>query len=260
VAGGREGEIVALRVSVIPNQLPPSAEEAHVEHERRLLDRARARALSHEVPVTTIVRIGHNTARAILETARERDCDLIILGWKGHTSTARRMMGEVTDAVVNHARCDIMLVKLADGKALRRLLLPTAGGEHSLRAQDYAADIAKAHDGTITLCSLVPPDAEADRVQSEEDRLAEAKQRIAESRQFENVEAKVITSPSVSDGIIEASEEHDAVVLGAAGQSFSSQILFGSIPETVVQRAKCSVILIKRHHAVKALLGRVMTE
>jgi basic amino acid/polyamine antiporter, APA family len=260
VARGREGDVVALRVSVVPEQLPPSREDALVERERRLLERARARALEHEVPVSALLRIGHSPARAILETARERSCDLLILGWKGHTSTARRILGEVTDAVVNHARSDIMLVKLAPDRGLRRLLLPTAGGEHSIRAQEYAAHIALANDGEITLCSVVAPDSPLDQVDAEAERLLEARSRIMEMTGLAAIDTKVIRHGSVSTGIIRESESFDAVVLGAAGQSFHSQILFGSIPETIVRRAKCSVILVKRHHAVKALFGRVMTE
>jgi nucleotide-binding universal stress UspA family protein len=260
IAKPRDGEVVALRVSVVPEQLPPSREEALVERERRILDQARARALDHEVPVSALVRIGHSPARAILETARERDCDLIVLGWKGHTSTARRILGEVTDAVVNHARADILLVRLAPGAVLKRLLLPTAGGEHSQRAEEYAAHIATATGGEVTLCSVVPPGADAGRTAAEEERLSEAKERITEGTGFEQVKTEVLTHRSVAAAIIGASNDADAVILGAAGQSFSSQVLFGSIPETVVRQSKCSVILVKRHHAVKALVGRVMTE
>ena len=57
----------------------------------------------------SLIRVGHDPARAVLETARERNCDLILLGWKGYTSTARRILGEVVDAVVTHARADVVL-------------------------------------------------------------------------------------------------------------------------------------------------------
>ncbi|MDH3530798.1 MAG: amino acid permease, partial [Acidobacteriota bacterium] len=112
IASERDGEIVALRVAVVPEQLPPSEEESQAEKEREILEPAHERAAGLGVPITTLVRIGHNAARAILETARERDCELIIMGWKGYATTRQKILGEVTDAVVTHAKSDIMLVKL----------------------------------------------------------------------------------------------------------------------------------------------------
>ncbi len=45
-----------------------------------MLERADAISLDYDVPVTSLVRVGHNAARAILETSSERDCHLIVLG------------------------------------------------------------------------------------------------------------------------------------------------------------------------------------
>jgi hypothetical protein len=51
-------------------------QDAYVNWEERLLRLARARALDHNVPVTSVVQIGHGVARAILESARTRDSDV----------------------------------------------------------------------------------------------------------------------------------------------------------------------------------------
>ena len=62
IAAEREGEIVAVRIAVVPEQLPPSEEDAYVEHERSILELASSRAESLGVPITTLVRIGHDAA------------------------------------------------------------------------------------------------------------------------------------------------------------------------------------------------------
>jgi nucleotide-binding universal stress UspA family protein len=99
-----------------------------VVREKKILELAYSHSQNYGIPLTSLLRIAHNPARAILETARERDCDLIIMGWKGYTSTARKIFGEVVDDVVNHARSDLMLVKFAGDNPLKKFLLPTAGG------------------------------------------------------------------------------------------------------------------------------------
>ncbi len=259
VAADREGEIVALRIAVVPEQLPPSEEDAYVERERSILELASSRANILGVPITTLVRIGHDAARAILETARERQCELIILGWKGYGTTRQKILGEVTDAVVANAHSDVMLVKLAGENTMKTFLLPTAGGEHARCAEQYLASIISHQKGSLTLCGVAPPDAAEETVNSVNKVLNDTMTRINRKNQLD-VRSKTLHHSSVIEGILEEAENYDAVVVGAAGAGMYSQILFGSLPETIAKSTNRSVILVKHYHRVKALLGRVMRE
>ena len=257
IARENNGEIIAMRVVSLPEQSPPSREASYVERERRILEQAHARGKAGGVKVNSLVSIGRNPARAILETARERHCDLIALGWKGYTSTANRILGEVVDDVVSLARADIMLVKLVGEMKLKNILLPTTGGVHARLAERYTAPIASARDARIVVSTVVPPEAGADRRSLVEQGLSEAVGRINDESSV-HVESRVITHKSVSVGIIRASEEYDAIAMGAAGESFYRQVLFGSIPENVAKHTDKTVIVYKHYSPVKALVGRVM--
>lgn len=257
LVGPHEGEIVALRVVLVPYQLAPTRDRAYVERERHILERANRAAQSHDTAVTSVVRVGHDAARAILETASDEQCDAILLGWKGYTSTARKILGEVVDSVVSHAKRDILLVKLVGDELPKNYLLPTAGGPHAKKAEEYAATLVKAVDGKLTLCGIVRPSAGADVVASEEERLRQTVERIAEFNGVQ-AESKVIRHRSVSVGIIREADDHDAVVVGAAGRSMYPQILFGGIPESVAKLSGKSVIVVKQHQPVKALIKRVL--
>jgi nucleotide-binding universal stress UspA family protein len=59
---------------------------------------------------------------------------------------------------------------------------------------------------------------------------------------------------------LDNSETYDTIIIGATRTSIYQQILFGSIPEDIAQSFPKNIIVIKHHHPVKALLGRVMTE
>jgi len=259
IAADRQGEIIALRVVLVPEQIEPREEDAHVERERRLLEAARARAQERGVPCTAIVRVGHHLARAILETARERECDLIVLGWKGYTSTARRILGEDVDSVVRLARANIVLVKLTPEStevAPRRLLLPSAGGPHARLAEQYAVSLARNGGSSITLCNVIPPGARLEQIQEAQGRLREAAARIGQAN---GVETLLVRNGSVVDGIVRESEDYDAVVVGAAEKSKRGQILLGNIPENIARRTKTPVIVVKRYDPVKALLQRILS-
>jgi nucleotide-binding universal stress UspA family protein len=50
-------------------------------------------------------------ATAILQTATETHCDLIVMGTHGRTGLKRLLMGSVAEEVVRKAPCPVMIVK-----------------------------------------------------------------------------------------------------------------------------------------------------
>ncbi|MFC2075543.1 amino acid permease [candidate division KSB1 bacterium] len=258
-AAERNGEIIALRVSLIPDQISPSREDLFVERERQILELAQSCAKNYGVPLISLVRIGHNAARAILETARQRDCDLIVLGWKGYTSTARKILGDVVDDVVSHAKTDIMLLKQTGECRFRKILLPSAGGEHARHAEKRAASLIRKHGGSLTLCSVLPAEAPEEEVEKVSNRLRKARERLAQTEGMD-VQFKLIRHSSVSVAVIKEAADYDTVMIGASGKSIYPRILFGNIPEMVAKLSDQAVILVKHYHPVKELYGRVMEE
>ena len=256
VASKNQGEIVALRVVEISEQTPAYHESAFLEEEKLLLERARSRALQYQVPITLLIRVGRNVAQAMLETSREQNCDLIMVGWKGYTSTVGRILGSVVDDMVSNARTDVMLIKLVKHGSLQKFLLPTAGGAHAQRAEKYIASLIEFWGGSLTVCSVESPDATTDVINKVHERLGHIVARITKSYGFDP-ESKVIIHDSVTDGIVRESENHDAVVIGASGYSVYPRVLFGSIPESVAKNSDRPVILIKYYQPVKSLMGRI---
>lgn len=257
IAKDNNGSVVTLRVAVLPEQLPLNLEDTYVSRARRVLEQAHQLALEYDVPVTSLVRVGHNAARAILETARERHCDLIVLGWKGYSSTKDRIMGETVDAVVTHARTDVMLVKPSDSETLRNFLVPTVGSEHAKCATDYISSLVRVNGGAVTMCSVLNPESSEIESNACQTKLDDEKK---EDYLVQKVtpETKIIRNRSVSAGLIQEAESYDAVAVGAASGSIYPQIIFGNTPEAVAKHTEKPVILVKHHDPVKALVGRVL--
>lgn len=247
IAAGRNGEIVALRVAVVPEQLSPNLEdyenEFYVRKERELLEMAEEYAAEKGVPITSQIDVGHDAGRAILETARETEADLILMGWKGYTTTREKILGEVADYVVSNAETDIMLVKLTGEDRFENWLLPTAGGKHARAAEDYASLII-GDTGRVTLASVVSPNAAKRMLIPVRDMLDEAAARIRGAGGL-NVESKIIRHSSISRGLIEESQNYDGIMIGATEQGLT-KILFGSIPEIVAKEADRTVILVRQ--------------
>jgi nucleotide-binding universal stress UspA family protein len=58
-----------------------------------------------------------NPATEILRTAREIDCDMIVMGTHGSTGLKRLVMGSVAEGVTREACCPVLIVKTPFQKA-----------------------------------------------------------------------------------------------------------------------------------------------
>ncbi len=251
--------LVLLKVHTVPQQMPLDYSFSELEEEREFLDYAQKEGEKLGVQVTAILRIGYNAAKAILETAREYHCQLIILGWKGFSTSADKILGRVTDAVVTHARRDIMLIKLSKKQTIRNILLPTGGGEHAKAAELYSASIVHALGGSLTLCRVATGKRDMEITQAIENDLNEAKSRIKKHNGYD-AKSMIVYHESIPQGIESIADEYDTIVVGATRDSIYQQILFGSIPEKLAKESDKTVIMVKHHHRVKALIGRVVSE
>lgn len=88
---------------------PPPVSEAE---RQALLDKLRGIAPppGSPVPVERLLEQG-DPAAAILQIARERQCDLIVLGTHGRTGLPRLLMGSVAEKVLREATCPVLVVK-----------------------------------------------------------------------------------------------------------------------------------------------------
>ena len=73
-------------------------------------------------------------------------------------------------------------------------------------------------------------------------------------------ETRILDGAGVVESIVAAAGDFDAVMVGASGDSFSSRIVFGTIPERVAREAPGTVIVLKSHDRVRAFMGRVAAD
>ncbi len=260
IAKQKGGEILLLGVLTVPEQLSPRQfDDAKLKGHKDLLQKGRKICDELSVPSHGVVRVGHNVARAILETSTKHNCQSVVLGWKGYTNSRDRMLGNITDILVRRALADIILVKFVGNAPIKNILLPTAGGEHAMCAEQYSAAFAKSFNGTITVCRVVPEDVNGN-TEATLELLQKAEERISKNDGNVNTDSKILQNNSITEGIIKAAKDFDAVMVGATGKSIYPQILFGNIPEEIAKKANKTVIVVKHYHPIKSLIGRVMED
>lgn len=86
------------------NETSEAAEETLIDYARR----AKEAELSHVTPI-----IQHGLPKTLIasEIPTEYDIDLIILGATGLNAVERLLVGSVSEYVVRHALCDVLIVR-----------------------------------------------------------------------------------------------------------------------------------------------------
>jgi nucleotide-binding universal stress UspA family protein len=116
VSLAREYNAQLLVLYVVPLALvmygPPS--EAYMDH--LLEELRRVKPGDSRICVQHFLAEG-DPGTAILGTAKETNCDLIVMGTHGRTGLNRVLMGSVAEKVVRKATCPVLVVKapLAEG-------------------------------------------------------------------------------------------------------------------------------------------------
>lgn len=80
------------------------------EGAKDLLSDVAKQALGAGVKVDCVLREG-KSYKAILDVAKEHGSGLIVVGSKGLTGLQRLLMGSVTERVIGHAKCPVLVVK-----------------------------------------------------------------------------------------------------------------------------------------------------
>jgi CIC family chloride channel protein len=266
IARDRHYEIECIQVMPISRHSSPTETPVRTTKSRRLLRLAEALGKKWKIPVHTEIRVTHDVAQAILETIKERHIDLILMGWKGNTSTPGRIFGNVVDTIIREASCDVMLVKLGamDGLTdltetssdisvaksaitpqFNRWLVPMAGGPNAWVAiKLLPALVTLGNDPKVRLTRVFKPS----EIEPDMTVLEEAIRQLIRRRKLgSTVFASPVKSDSVSEGLINlVKEEHyDVVVLGASREGMLQQAITGNIPEAIALGVDSTVILVR---------------
>lgn len=201
----------------------------------------------------------------ILKHATDEKTSLIVMGTRGLGGFRRAVLGSVSNAVAEHAPCSSMVVRLAKaGQPIRRILVAIDGSPNGQRALEAAVELAKGLKAELRIAHVVyiptlfwsmgVPGSAIPTQRIEEDAEAAGRQLLAKAVEFAKKEG--VGSPKeelVTDlvapaqGLLQLAEhdETDLIVMGTRGNEGFRKLLLGSVANSVLHYAGCSVLVIK---------------
>jgi nucleotide-binding universal stress UspA family protein len=209
------------------------------------------------------LRVG-TAAREIVDLAEETGAGLIVMGSRGLGGMRRALTGSVSDSVVRHAHCPVMVVRGEPVSFPTKILLATDGSEDANLASSTATDLAKSTNSELHLlyvggmlsvfkespgAIVLDPDLEKRMEEAAEEafgtRLEEQVQKISEAG---GELTQTHTRVGYADReIVCLAEELGAglIVMGSRGRGGLRRALMGSVSDSVVRHAHCPVMIVR---------------
>ncbi len=213
--------VQVLNVTEIPDQTPS---EMAREEARENLRRVESVLEEPEADVEFAIEAHtcRDTAFDIVNTAREDEADLILMGYPEERP-------DITESVEYDAPCDVIFVTGEDVAAdLHTLNLGVGGGPHHLGALPLVNDLV-AGGSALNLINVRTPDAVPEDPGRTLARLAD---QVTASVQ-------TIAADTIAEGLVDAASENGGVlIVGASRTRRLRQWIFGSTPDRSVALAK----------------------
>lgn len=198
-----------------------------------------------DVPVEVVVRAAKDISQAILREVRQRDSDLLVLGWGGRRSQDGHVLGETLDPVVQKAACDVILMRGQCATDVRRVLIPAVGGPETPEGLAVARSLAP--EAEITALYVATEKLGPTEIVVGETQLETMLHGLSPADR-EHIRPRVIQAASPTEGILrEAMAGYDLLIVGAGRENVVGRFLFGNIPQTVAAASPIPV-MIARHH------------
>ncbi|HSE70846.1 MAG TPA: universal stress protein [Nocardioidaceae bacterium] len=227
----------------------------HAARMAQLESDARDRLKSARAPGTGLSISKAPPAPALIEASKE--AALLVLGARGHSLVSGIVLGSVSQHVTRHAACPVVVTRHPNNPDSRRIVVGVDGSPEGAKALEFAFEHASHTGGALTVIfawrSLsrgthgglgVPDQTYADESAEAERLLAEAIAGMSE--RYPDV--TVVPEPipvAPSRALADASESAALVVVGSRGRGAFAGLLLGSVSQSVLNNAGCSVAVVR---------------
>jgi nucleotide-binding universal stress UspA family protein len=207
-----------------------------------------------------------SVVETITDYAAQDKTSLVVMGTRGLGGFKRALLGSVSSGVAAHSPCATLVVRPGKGagKGVGSVLVAIDGSPNAQRALETAVDLAKGTKAELRIAHVVyvptlfwsmgVPGAAVPTDKIEEDAEEAARKLLAKAVKFAKdagvtqVKDELVTDlVSPAQGVVQLAERDkaDVVVVGTRGNGGFKKLLLGSVANSVLHYADCSVLVTK---------------
>lgn len=205
-------------------------------------------------PDVAVVR-GHAVQR-LLEASDK--AQMLVVGSRGRGLFAGSVLGSVSQHAARHARCPVVVVRVASRDDARRVVVGVDGSSESADALRFGCALVRDHPDHVLVALHGYRDRHAATGNPDDALSPDTVRRIEEAgRQLEGWVAPVAAEfPQVDIGteaiavpatraLVDASEAASILVVGSRGRDAFAELLLGSVSQHVLHAARCPVAVVR---------------
>lgn len=260
-------------VNVVPIPYSTKRSEFNTKKNREGLDKYKKQLEAEGLVVEVEIRSGVHfyPPTEILEAAKERDADFVVIGNRGHSKVQEMLMGSTATEVLQRSEFPVYLINMevewfdddvehrkfilgqSQERALEHIMHPTDFSENANRAFEVIRNLDR--EGLIGKVSLVhvqghhaialkDPVSREELTKQTEQILDELRNKLSDKTR-ENAQI-YITFGTPAKEIITASENNGAtmLIMGSQGKGYVERFFLGGVSNQVTRFSKVPVLLV----------------
>ena len=233
-------------------QLPPSilhrVDEAYLDAGKKIIRNAEDLFREANIDVDARLVTYEDPAEFLLQLVKDEKYDLVVIGNRAESQSARYSLGSVTEKIARHVECPVLIVK--QKPKIVKILVAVDGSKYADKALEYAVQLTKNYRANLAL------------VHVEEDRLihiggpqvVDCVGTVGEcilkdaSTKVEGVSFnEILEYGSPAEVIIKVAKKAnvDIIVVGSRGLSSVRRFLLGSVSDDISMHARSSVLIVR---------------
>lgn len=232
------GELHLTHVTT-PDEPPRPAAEAELRRAAQIAIDMGVGAIPHLIQ-------GPSVTVGIQDALKRWSCDVLLIGWYGDVDRTTVLSSRNRD-LTKALDVDTLIFKDRGFADIRRIVVPTGGGTHSLMGLEVAHRLAGA-SGAEMLAVRVARDPDC---RPDDPILERYCQQLGDELRLQlrlldiDVPYQVLPATEVVRPVVEMTRADDLLVLGASNDWRQEEFLAGSIPDEIAYSARCSVLMVR---------------
>jgi amino acid transporter/nucleotide-binding universal stress UspA family protein len=245
IALGRkyDAEIILYHVIEVPEGQPLAAGLEDKQDALALLNEAEDIVATFGVPVRSIVDVSHRISQAIVETARDEECNFIILGRQKQPTFLERFFSSSIDTVIQKAPCEVAVLHGEySPKEIRNIYIPLGQDIHDRLATEIASTFSEHFHSKLMVGMVI--DSEVSE-QISNDRIERTRELLKENSV--NAELAISKEGNILQGVLKQAKQADLVLMGGRSGDFLELLLGKSLAQEITERTTCPVLWLKEY-------------